>query len=57
MTITWKEREHNAVDNEVMNDPLALEALRGCGLLIFFKMPNMKTNTRLLEMLVNYWDP
>lgn len=20
-------------------------------------MPNMKTNTRLLEMLVNYWDP
>jgi len=56
VAITWKEREHIAVDNEVMNDPSALDALRGCRLLKFFKMPNMKTNTRLLETLVNYWD-
>jgi len=56
MTITWKEREHSAVENEVMNDPLSLDALRVCGLLNFFKIPNTKTNTRLLEMLVNYWD-
>lgn len=56
MEITWKEREHSAIDNEVMNDPLALDALRGCELLKFFNIPNMKTNTRLLEMLVNYWD-
>lgn len=57
MTITWIEIEHSVVDNEVMNDPLSLDALRGCGLLKIFKMPNVKTNTRLLEMLVNYWDP
>ena len=56
MTITWREREHAAVDNEVMNSPEALDALRGCGLLKFFKLPNMKENTRLLEMLINYWD-
>jgi len=55
MPITWREREHTAVDDEVMNDPSALDALRGCGLLKFFKLPNMKANTRLLEMLLDYW--
>ena len=38
-----------------MNNPNAVDALRGCGLLKFFKMPNMKENTRLLEMLIHYW--
>ena len=56
MTITWREREHAAVDSEVMNDPQALDALRGCGLLKFFKLPNMKANVRLLELLISYWD-
>ena len=56
MSVTWQEREHTTVDDEVMNDPDALEALRGCGLLKFFKLPNMKANTRLLEMLIDYWD-
>ena len=54
MTITWKEREHATIDDEVMNDQQALDALRGCGLLKIFKMPNMKANTRLLEMLIHY---
>ena len=56
MTITWREREHLAVDNEVMGNDEALDALRGCGLLKFFKLPNMKANTRLLERLIDYWD-
>ena len=56
MPITWREREHAAVDNEAMNDPEALDALQGCGLLKFFKLPNMKANVRLLEMLIDYWD-
>jgi hypothetical protein len=56
MPVTWREREHAAVDNEVMNNDEALDALRGCGLLKFFKLPNMKANTRLLEMLIDYWD-
>lgn len=56
MTITWHEREHAAVDNEVMNNPEALYALWACGLLKFFKLPNMKANTHLLEMLIDYWD-
>lgn len=56
MPITWHEREHAAVDNEVINSDEALDALRGCGLLKFFKLQNMKVNTRLLEMLIDYWD-
>ena len=56
MPITWREREHEAVDNEVMNDLEALDALRGCGLLKIFKLPNMKANMHLLEMLIDYWD-
>jgi len=55
MPATWREREHALVDDEVMNDLNALDALRGCGLLKFFKMPNMKANTHLLEMLIHYW--
>ena len=57
MTISWREREHSAIDNEVMQDQLSLNILQNCGLLKFFKMPNMKSNVRLLEMLVNYWVP
>ena len=43
------------MDDEVTNDLDALDALWGCGLLKFFKLPNMKANTRLLEMLIDYW--
>ena len=57
MTISWREREHSAVDQEVMEDRTAQNVLRNCGLFKFFKMPNMKSNVRLLEMLVNYWEP
>ena len=55
MAITWRERERSAIDNQVMEDQNALDALRGCGLLKFFKIPNMKENTRLVELLIHYW--
>lgn len=57
MTIRWREREHSAIENEVMQDQQSLDILRYCRLLNNFKMKNMKTNTRLLEILVNYWGP
>lgn len=44
-------------NNEVLSDPMALDALRGCGFLKFFRMSNMKNQTQLLEMFVHYWDP
>ena len=55
MSITLCEIEHSAIDNQVMEDKNELDSLQGCGLLKFFKMLNMKSNTRLLEILVHYW--
>ena len=57
MTISWREREHSAIDQEIMQDRASQNILWNCGLFKFFKMPNMKSNDRLLEMLINYWDP
>ena len=57
MTISWREHEHSAIDHEVMQDRASQNILQNCGLLKFFKMPNMKSNVWLLEMLVNYWEP
>lgn len=56
MTITWREREHTVVDEEVMNSPEALDALWRCGLLKFFKLSNIEANTRLLQMILDYWN-
>ena len=55
--ISWREFEHSAIDKEVMQDRAAQNILRNCGLFKFFKMQNMKSNVRLLEMLINYWEP
>ena len=57
LTISWRECEHSAIDQEVMRDRSSLNILQNCGLLKFYKMPNMKSNVWLLEMLVNYWEP
>ena len=57
MTTSWRECKHSAIDQEVMQDRASQNILRNCGLFKFFKMPNMKSNVRLLEMLVNYWEP
>ena len=57
LTISWREREHSAIDQEVMQDRASQNIIRNCGLFKFFKMLNMKSNVRLLEMLVNYWEP
>lgn len=50
-------KENIDVDNEVLNDQEALDRLKNCGLLKLLIMPNMRTLTRLLEMLIHYWGP
>ena len=57
MTLTWREREHSAVDNEVMGNDEALEALQGCGLLKFFLTPRLRAQPNLLEFLIRAWNP
>lgn len=39
--VDWKEREHEDVDTQALNDPNFLEDLRVCGLLKFFLTPGM----------------
>ena len=56
MSISWREREHSAIDNEVMEDQTSLDILQTCGLFKFFKIPNMKSNVHLLQMLVDHWE-
>jgi len=57
MLLEWREREHEALDTEVMESDAALEALRLCGLKKIFEMNSMRAQPRMLEMLVGYWDP
>ena len=54
--LLWREREHEDLDSEIMEDDEALEALRHCGLKKYFEMSNMRAQVRLLEMPVGYWD-
>lgn len=54
--VDWKEREHEDVDTQAMNDPNYLDALRNCGLLMFFLTPGMRAQPKLLRYLVSLWD-
>ena len=54
--VIWKEREHEIPDTQAANPP-TVEALRNCGLLKYFCVPGMKAHIRLLEYIINMWDP
>ena len=57
MAIEWREREHEGVDNEALNHPNTVNALRQCGLLKYFQTSSMRSETPLLQLLIGYWDP
>jgi hypothetical protein len=57
MVIEWREREHEEVDATVERDAGAQLALKICGLYKFWALKGMRAQVRLLQMLVNYWDP
>jgi len=57
MVVEWREREHSDDDDIILSDPGAINALKQCGLLKFFKVPNMKAQKQLLRKLIEYWDP
>ena len=57
MVVEWREREHSDDDDLILVDPGAINALKQCGLLKFFKVPNMKAQKQLLRKLIEYWDP
>ena len=57
MVIKWHEREHEGVDNEALNHPSTVDALRQCMLLKYLQLSSMRSETSLLQLLIGYWDP
>ena len=57
MMLEWREREHCDVEVVVQGDLMAQQALRACGLYKFWCLGSLRTKPRLLQLLVDYWDP
>ena len=57
MVLEWREREHGELEEAVMANVIAQQALRRCELYKFWCLGGLRAKPRLLEMLVNYWDP
>ena len=49
--------EHGSVEEAVQGDLMAQQALRACGLHKFWCLGSLSAKPRLLQMLVDYWDP
>jgi hypothetical protein len=57
MVIEWREREHEEVDVAVERDMRAQKYLQICGIYKFWAIKGMRAQVRLLQTLINYWDP
>ena len=57
MVLEWREREHGEVEEAVRADVRALQVLRACGIYKFWCLGGLRAKPRLLQMLVDYWDP
>ena len=56
MVLEWREREHEDMDQEALQDSSTVNVLRQSGLLKLFCTSPMQSNVHLLEFLINYWD-
>jgi hypothetical protein len=56
MDVLWQEREHEDVDNHVMEDSEAMNSLHDYGFLKHFTIPNLQEQKQLLQMLIGYWE-
>ena len=57
MVLEWRECKHGDVEEVVRVDLMAQQALRACGLYKFWCLGGLTAKPRLLQMLVDYWDP
>ena len=57
MVLEWREREHGDVEEAVQGDLMAQQALHACGLYKFWCLGSLRAKPRILQMLVDYWDP
>ena len=54
--VIWKEREHEVLGFQAVNDLATIEALQNYGILKYFRVPGMKAYVRLLEYMIDMWD-
>ena len=57
MVLEWRERDHGDVEEAVQGDLMAQQDLRACGLYKFWCLGSLRAKPRLLQQLVDYWDP
>ena len=57
MVLKWRECEYEDVETDVQGDMMAQKSLRACGLYNFLHLGSLRVKPRLLQMLVDYWDP
>ena len=57
MVLERRERENRDVEEAVQGDLMAQQALRACGIYNFWCLCGLRAKPRLLQMLVDYWDP
>ena len=57
MVLEWREREHGDVEEAVQGDLMAQWALRAYSLYKFWCLGSLRAKPRLLQLLVDYWDP
>ena len=57
MVLEGRDREHGDVEEAVQGDLMSQQALRACGLYKFWRLGSLREKPRLLQLLVDYWDP
>ena len=57
MVLEWRECKHGDVEEAVRADLMAQQVLHACGLYKFWCLGGLREKPRLLQMLVDYWDP
>ena len=56
MVVEWREREHDAIDAQALEDESCMDALRDCGLKKFFLTSYLRAQPELLQFIVDAWD-
>lgn len=54
--LEWKEREHEANDQGMLNDCATMVSLHNCGFLKFFMCPSLRAQPLLLQHMVGMWE-
>jgi hypothetical protein len=54
MVIEWRERGHEDIENQVIDNTQAMEALCQCSLRNVFELSNMQAQKRLLQLIIIY---